>query len=132
MAFEEVKFEKTGPGPKLAANEVSFKFGAKKWYLRFSQDLTKELTDGGYKYCTLEYDKETNEIRVKFRKYEDGIKLIDSGHNLAICHKGFCAFLKEHLNIKEETAKLEISDNRSNVLSVQLRYLYNNGKSNIG
>lgn len=127
MAFEEVKFENVGRTKKMGANDLTFKFGAKKWYLRFNQDLSKHFIDGGFKYCTLEYDKETNEIRLKFRKFEDGIKMNNSGHNLYICHKGFCAFLKEHLKIKDETAIINIGDNCSNVISVEVRYLKYNG-----
>jgi len=127
MAFEEVTFPKSYQRPKMAENEITLRYTEKKHYLRFNQILSEELIKEGFKYCTLEWDRETDELRIKFRKFDDtnAVKLCqgNKNKNLTINHKGFALFVKDKLKIEEETVKIHIGDDRSNSPTVQTRYI---------
>lgn len=128
MAFEEITFENKSFRPKMADDEITIRYqkGTNgKHYMRINKTLSKELIDNGMIYCALECDKETWEMRLKFRK-TFGIKMAinKKSGNLMINHGGMVAFIHEHLGIAEETGKIRIGEDKSNVISVQTRYIH--------
>ena len=124
MAFEEITFETKGRA-KLSIDECVLHLDEKKWYLKFNRDLSSELIKKGLTFCTLEFDKETDELRFKFRKYDSGMKLTLWGKNtnLLLTNHECIKFIKDKLAIKANHTIIHISGDKSNVLSVQLRYL---------
>lgn len=125
MAFEEVTFERACK-PKLAADEIRLSYeGKKKHYLCFNQTLTEELRKEGFCYCTLEWDRDTDELRIKFWKFDDKntVKLCirNKEKNLMIQHLGFVLFIKDKLKIEDQTVILHIGEDRSNSSAVQTR-----------
>ena len=125
MAFEEVIFEPLRSKPQLRKDEISFKSTAKRSYLRFNQELSQELIDEGFKSVALEWDKDTNELRFKFRKDDDIINLAfaKGTKNITITHNRLCRFIKEKLEIGNEKVIIHISEDKSRVISVQMRYI---------
>lgn len=127
MAFEEVTFERACK-PKLAADEIRLTYKDKKKHsICFNQTLTEELRKEGFCYCTLEWDRDTDELRIKFRKFEDknAVKLCirNKEKNLMIQHWGFVLFIKDKLKIEDKTVILHIGEDRSNSPAVQTRYI---------
>jgi hypothetical protein len=127
MAFVEVEFKSIVASPRTKEGEVVLSCTGKKHYLRFNQFLTKELIDKSFKFATLEHDPETNELRIKFRKFSDAntVAVGTNGkkNNLMITHQKFVDFIKDKLNVGDEKITLSIGDDRSNVATVQTRYI---------
>jgi len=128
MAFEEIQFDNYVNRPKMADDEITIRYQQGKngkHYMRINKTLSKELIDGDFKYCALECDKETWEMRLKFRK-TDGVKMTTNGKagNLIINCSGMVKFIHEHLGFMEETGKITVSEDKSNVIQVQTRYIH--------
>lgn len=101
MGFQEVVFKSKVSQPKMKEGEVTLSCSGKKHYLRFNSFLTKELTESGFKFATLEWDPETDELRIKFRKFSEKntVSVGTNGKkaNLVIMHQGFVNFIQEKI-----------------------------------
>lgn len=127
MGFQEVVFKSKVAQPKMKESEATLSCSGKKHYLRFNSFLTKELMEGGFKFATLEWDPETDELRIKFRKFSEknSVSVGTNGKktNLVITHQGFVNFIQEKLRVGNEKLIISIGEDRSNTPSVQTRYL---------
>lgn len=127
MAFQEVEFKSKVASPKMKEGEVTLSCSGKKHYLRFNSFLTEELIKGGFKFATLEWDPDTDELRIKFRKFSEknSVSVSTNGKktNLIIVHQGFVNFIQSKMRVQDEKLTIFIGENRSNVMTVQTRYL---------
>ena len=128
MSLEEIVFKRKTPTPKLGERDLVLRTNKKSAYLGINSYLSGELIDKGFKFCSLEWDRETNEMRIKFRKFSDPNtvslqRTSKASKSLRINHGQFVEFIKSKLGITEKAATLDIGPDRSNVPTVQTRYI---------
>lgn len=107
--FENLEFEQVTPHQKMKHNEVSCihhleKAGGNN-SLTFSKSLTKEITDGGYKFANVLVDRTSLTMRLALSQTDGDLRLNSIGKeatNVIIQNKSFVAAMVRFFSLGKD------------------------------
>lgn len=107
--FESFQFEQVAPHQKMKNNEVSCNHHLEKAggnnSLTFSKSLTKEITEGGYKFTNVLVDRTTLTMRLALSETYGDLRLNNVGSasvNIIIQNKSFIAAMVRFFSLGKD------------------------------
>ena len=107
--FESFQFEQVAPHQKMRDDEIACNHNLEKAggnnSLTFSKSLTKEITEGGYKFANVLVDRTTLTMRLALSETDGDLRLNNVGTasvNIIIQNKSFIAAMVRFFSLGKD------------------------------